>query len=229
MSVPIRGMYKKWFWNTYDYLGTLIVVNILWILCALPLVTLPIAMVGLFRVTNRIAAYEETGVRDFFIGTRQDIWRSLRLCSVISGALLLLAVNILFYLRLMALWPWTGAVLSGAVIWIGVFVGLLSLYCFPLLVQKETSTWQTIKNGVFLVLDNAGYSIGLFTVGVAIITVSLISGVGILFVGIAALGVLYSTGLREIQRRYETSEEDDASDQEESRGWRDLYRPWEYQ
>ena len=73
MPGQVRGIYKKWFWNTYDYLGTLILVNILWVLCSLPVITLPMTMSGLFRVTNRIAAYEETGVRDFFSGIRDNI------------------------------------------------------------------------------------------------------------------------------------------------------------
>lgn len=229
MPGQVRGIYKKWFWNTYDYLGTLILVNILWVLCSLPVITLPMTMSGLFRVTNRIAAYEETGVRDFFSGIRDNIWRSLRLCGAFSGVLLLLIINILFYLRMMTLWSWTGAILSGAMIWLVMFVGLLGIYCFPLLGQRETSTWQIIKTGMFLVLDNARYSIGLLMVGLAILMVSLLSGVGILFGGVAAIGVLCSTGLREIQKQYETSETDEASHKEEARGWRDLFRPWEYQ
>ncbi|MDP7238354.1 MAG: hypothetical protein QGI34_16665, partial [Candidatus Latescibacteria bacterium] len=100
------------------------------------------AMSGLFRVTNRIAAYEETGVRDFFSGIRDNIWRSLGLCGAFAAVLLLLIINILFYLRIMALWSWTGAILSGAMIWLVMFVGLLGIYCFPLLGQRETSTWQ---------------------------------------------------------------------------------------
>ena len=90
MQEKAPGLFKKWFWNTYDYLGTLIVVNILWVLLVLPLVTLPLAFAGLFRVTGRIAAYEETGVRDFFSNTRGDVSRSFSLCAIYVVTILLL-------------------------------------------------------------------------------------------------------------------------------------------
>jgi len=217
------GLFKRWFWNTYDYLGTLIVINILWLLFALPLVTLPLAFAGLFRVTGRIAAYEETGIRDFFTHTRQDLVRSFLLCGMYAGLLILLAANVLFYIGLMDEWPWTGAILSGVMMWLAVFVCMTAVYTLPLLQRSPAPLRQIIRSGVFLVIDNGRATFALVVVGFVTMAFSLASGVGLLFIGAGAVAVLFSTGLREVQKRYDLS---DANMLEEARGWRDLLRPW---
>ena len=219
------GLFRKWFWNTYDYLGTLIVINILWLLFALPLVTLPIAFAGLFRVTGRIASYEETGLRDFFTHGRGDLGRSFLLCGLYAGVLLLLAANVIFYVRLMDDWPWTGAVLGGVMMWLIVFVCMTAVYALPLLQRGKVPVRQVIRSGVFLVMDNAWKSFVLLLAGSLVMAFSLASGVGMLFLGAGAVGVLFSTGLREVMKRYG---QDEAGVLEEARGWRDLLRPWGY-
>ncbi len=225
MPDKVPGLFRKWFWNTYDYLGTLIVINILWILFALPLVTLPLAFAGLFRVTGRIAAYEETGIRDFFGHTRRDLARSFRLCGLYAGVLILLAANVFFYVRLMDDWPWSGAILSGVMMWVIVFVCMTAVYTLPLMQRSQATVRQIIRSGVFLAMDNARYSFMLLLGGSLIMAFSLASGVGLLFLGVGAIGVLFSTGLREMLKRYDLTEADVL---EEARGWRDLVRPWGY-
>ncbi len=219
------GLFKKWFWNTYDYLGTLIVINILWVLFVLPLVTLPLAFAGLFRVTGRIAAYEETGIRDFFSHTRGELGRCFRLCALYAGAVLLLAANVVFYVRIMEDWPWAGAILTGVMMWLIVFICLTGVYTFPLMQRSQAPLKQIIRSAVFLVMDNARYSFMLLLAGFLTMAFSLASGVGLLFLGVGATGVLFSTGLREIQKRYDLTDTDIL---EEARGWRDLLRPWGY-
>ena len=225
MSENEPGLFKKWFWNTYDYLGTLIIINILCVLLLLPLVTIPFAFAGLFRVTGRIAAYEKAGIRDFFSYNRTDLGRYYCLCLLYLGALLALFINIFFYVNAMPEWPWVGAILSGVMIWLVAFVCMTAVYTFPLAQSKQFSVRQIIQLGIFLVIDNMKRSIILLIGGGLVIIFSLVSGVGLVFIGLGATAVLFSTGVREIRKRYDFSEEHIF---EEVRGWRDLFRPWGY-
>ncbi len=219
------GLFRKWFWNTYDYLGTLIVINILWLLFSLPLVTLPLAFAGLFRVSGRIAAYEQTGIRDFFVHAREDMGRSFRICGLYAGVLSLLAVNLVFYIRLIDAWPWVGAILSGVMIWLIVFVCMTAVYVLPLMQRSKASVRQIVRSGMFLVVDNPWYSFSLLLCASVTIAFSLASGIGLVFLGIGAVSVLWSTGLREMLKRYDAT---NGHVLEEARGWRDLLRPWGY-
>ena len=225
MPGHLRVACKKWFWYTYDYLGTLIVVNVLWILCALPVITLPVSMAGLFHVTTRIAAMQETGIGDFFTGVRLYAWRSVRLCFVYAVSLTLLAVNILFYLRMIEQWSWSAAVLAGGLSWLTIFVLVTGLMTFPLLIESTDPVRLVIKKGVLLVIDNTGAAAILFVTLLIVLLVGAATGVGLVFGAVSFAGMLCSTGLRELQKKYVATVDEDP---EELRGWRDLFRPWDY-
>ncbi len=225
MPGHLRVTCKKWFWYTYDYLGTLIVVNVLWVLCALPVITLPVSMAGLFHVTTRIAAMQETGIGDFFTGVRLYTWRSVRLCFVYAVSLTLLAVNILFYVRMIEQWSWSAAVLAGGLSWLTIFVLVTGLMTFPLLIESTDPVRLVIKKGVLLVIDNMGIAAILFVAFLIVLLVGAATGVGLVFGAVSVAGMLCSTGLRELQKKYVATVDEDP---EEVRGWRDLFRPWDY-
>ena len=236
MHDRLRRTYKKWFWNTYDHVGTLIVANVLWVLCAAPVFTLPASTAGLFRVTSRIAAYQDVGVREFFIGFRTHFWPSVRLCGFYFVCLTVLLVNGLFYNRLMDDWPWISAILSGGMLWAILFVGLTGMVTFPLLVQTHDPVRVIIKKGVALVLDNIVFTGVVFISGLGVLILGAVTGAGLLIGAVSAIGVLFSTGFRELEKKYspysdvqDVSTSTDADqDLEEPRGWRDLFRPWDY-
>jgi len=109
-------------------------------------------------------------------------------------------------------------------LWVMAFIALTAVYTFPLMHQRSRSVMENIRSGIFLVMDNTKHSIGVLVSGFLIMVFSLISGVGVFFLGIGAAAVLMSTGLREVLKRYDST--DDKGIGEEARGWRDLLRPW---
>ncbi|MBM3263814.1 MAG: DUF624 domain-containing protein [candidate division Zixibacteria bacterium] len=223
------GICKKWLWNVYDYAGTLIVLNILWAICALPVVTLPAATAGLFGVSNRIAGYEEVRLRDFFTDMRRGFYRSFRLCAVYTTVLGLLGVNIVFYVRWMEPWLWLGVMLSGVMFWTGVFVALTGLYSFPMLMRIDGPVRQTLKTGALLTLDNPRISVLLLLAGIVVLSISALTIAGLFLGGVGVLSVLCSTGFREVRKRYDAPvSAEEETDREEVRTWRDLFRPWEH-
>lgn len=239
MAGRLRSTYRKWFWNTYDYVGTLIVVNVLWVVCALPLFTLPASMAGLFHVTSRIADYQDVSIRDFFTGMRTHYWRSVRLCGIYGICFIVLSVNLIFYLRAESPWPWVSAILSGGMLWALLLVTLTGIVTFPLLIRSNDSIRSIIRTGFILVFDNIWFTGVLFISGAGVIMLGMVTGAGLLFGAVSAVGVLFSTGFRELQKKYppQTSEPVIISadvpahpdtDLEEPRGWRDLFRPWDY-
>lgn len=231
----LHRVWKKWFWNAYDHAGTLVAVNLLWVLGSLLLITLPASTAGLFYVTSRMAAYREVRLRDFFVGCRDYHWRSLRLCGLYGLAAAVLAVNVWFYGRLAGSWQWAGVILGGGMIWGMAFIGLTGVYAFPLLVQTDETIRVIVKKSVLLVLDNLWYTGALGGCGVVVLVIGGITGAGVVLGAVAVVSLLFSTGLREVLKKYAPLEREGAdqflpqpaTDPEEPRGWRDLIRPWE--
>jgi hypothetical protein len=89
------------------------------------------------------------------------------------------------------------------------------------------------------VLDNIGYSLGLMMLVFAVLMAGVVSVAGLLFLTVGLAGVLTNTGLREILRKYEPEKRGPSQRnwaeirrtqgkvEEEPRGWRDLWKPWE--
>ncbi len=122
-------------------------------------------------------------------------------------------------------WSWSAAVLAGGLSWVTVFVLVTGLMTFPLLIESTDPVRLVIKKGVLLVIDNMGKAAMLFMGFLIVLLVGAATGVGLVFGAVSVAGMLCSTGLRELQKKYVATVDEDP---EEVRGWRDLFRPWDY-
>lgn len=72
------------FYRTMGKIGDLVLANILWLLCCLPIVTAGASTLGLFTVVNKMAAKEDYTVRtDFFKAFRRDFKQGTALWLVV--------------------------------------------------------------------------------------------------------------------------------------------------
>lgn len=138
---------KKTFWNTFDHLGGLVLLNLAWMLLATPW------LIGGFLAARALAAaYGPAGVITGFAATLASVWLSpgclwvLSVCAAwaryeppdrsavwsmlrerllpglwlslaVGAVALILGVNGAFYLRLGAPFRWLGLLLAGVMIW----------------------------------------------------------------------------------------------------------------
>ena len=95
------GITLKILWNE---LWTFVVLNVLWLLLCLPIVTAPASFVALYYVADKAARDEVIGIRDFFEGFKMYFVKGslLGLLNIIAGVLL--ATNLLFYGQIAAGW-----------------------------------------------------------------------------------------------------------------------------
>ncbi len=152
-----------------DRAGTFILANLLWVLLALPIITIPLATAGLFATLAPWGRGKPSEVfRDFFSGIREH-WRQAMLIGVIDLLLGgLIAVNFSIF-RLMNM-SQPVALLSQS---INVFVGLVlvtvNLYIWPMLVTFELPLRDLLETAVKLVFAHPPASIGMLLVTLAIL------------------------------------------------------------
>lgn len=140
----------------------LLVLNLLTILCSLPVVTVGAALTALDDVTLRIVRREDDGVvKGYFRAFRANLKKGVAL-----GLIFLLAAVVLYvdYSLAAALAP----VLRVAVVAAALIVGAVALYAFALLARYENTLLQTLKNAATL-------SVAFFprTLGLLVFTVAL--------------------------------------------------------
>lgn len=194
---------------------------------------------ALWAVTARWAHYQGAAVREFFPSLKRFFGRSIGLWFLFTLVALLLAANAAFYRQLPEKLAVPGAFAAGLMIWAYFFLCLLQVYALSFLVQEDLSIKRSLLRSAWVVLDNVWYSLFLWLLISVVLLVGLVSMAGLLFVSVGLAGVMANTGLREILKRYEPEKKEErprtwaeireAGDRtdEERRGWRDLWKPWE--
>ena len=125
----------------------LIVLNILWAVFCLPIVTIGASTTALYSVTLKMVVNEEGYLfRDFWRAFKRDFKQST------SIWLLLLVLGIFFGIDFVIVRRWPGV--GGQ---IGVFV--LAPFVFPLIAKFENTMLQMIKNALLIPVSRFPYTI----------------------------------------------------------------------
>ena len=132
-----------------EKVGDLLLVNLLFVVCSLPVVTIGASATAMYYVLGRIRRQEGTVTKDFFRSFRENF----RQATLYWGVLLLVALALYWNFRLIS--GWTGALYSVMMVllilvsWFAVSWGSL---VFPLLSRFDNTSAATARNAGILVL-----------------------------------------------------------------------------
>jgi uncharacterized membrane protein YesL len=147
--------------DTWSDLFNTAVINLLWLILTLLVVTAPPATLALFYVTNQIARGESTDPRDFVQAFGRYIavgWRWGILQLVVIGVLV---GDVLLTGRLGGDTAF-GQLTQGLYVAALAFWLLLQLYALPFLFeQEELSVRTALRNGAVMIGNNMGFSAAL--------------------------------------------------------------------
>lgn len=165
--------------------------NLLWLICSIPVFTLGAATTALYDVSLKIVRDEETSItRQFFRSFCRNFRQATVLWLILLAAGLLLAADgwILYHLRATS----TGAM---AVIWTlllaliivaAIIYVIVLMYVFPLVASVSNTNWAMLKNSFLIGIHYLFCSIlvfaihfAMFYVVVAVFTPAMIFGEGL--------------------------------------------------
>lgn len=132
-----------------EKVGDLLLVNLLFVVCSLPVVTIGASATAMYYVLGRIRRQEGTVTKDFFRSFRENF----RQATLYWGVLLLVALVLYWNFRLIS--GWTGTLYSVMMVslilvsWFAVSWGSL---VFPLLPRFDNTSAATARNAGILVL-----------------------------------------------------------------------------
>ena len=132
-----------------EKVGDLLLVNLLFVVRSLPVVTIGASATAMYYVLGRIRRQEGTVTKDFFRSFRENF----RQATLYWGALLLVALALYWNFRLIS--GWTGTLYSVMMVllilvsWFAVSWGSL---VFPLLSRFDNTSAVTARNAGILVL-----------------------------------------------------------------------------
>ena len=121
----------------------LILLNVLWVLCCIPVLTIGASITAMYRVTLNMQESRGTIVRSFFTAFRQNFRQAtiLWLLFGAAGAFLVIDYSILYTS------DFTGKALVFVIFALAAVFYLMTLTCvFPLAAQFENTTKNMIRN-----------------------------------------------------------------------------------
>lgn len=201
-----RTIRRNWL-DEAEHWSIPIIANLLWVLLSVFLVSIPLALVGLFGVIYRWMDDRNPQVMPVFIGTIRRVWHkayAVMGLNLFAGGLIVLNM---FIFRLMDADVLTFFARS-ITLFAAVLLIMVNLYVWPLLAVWDVPLKRVLKTSVQLVFLEPLWT-GLFALAFivsVILSVFLPPAAFVIFVG-AGFAYAVSRGLRFILRKYLATDE----------------------
>lgn len=185
-------------------LGCLIILNILTVLCCIPIITAGAAITALYSVTLRLVRKEDEKLIVCYFRAFRDNFRQASIIWLIGGGILVFMLFDIYLLR--SVTGTFGLVYRMLLFLLVLFFALVMLHTFAILARFDNSIKNTVKNALLFCAGHIGPAIlmlGLTLVPVVLLTVSYrFLSVDFLF-GISGPAYLASIYLTPLFKKYE--------------------------
>lgn len=152
-------------------IADLLILNILFILCCIPIITIGPAITALYSITLKLVKNEEGYIFKGFFKAFKDNFKM----SLIVWLILLLPTGVLIfdYYIFLKNPHMLGNVLPYVFIGLGVIYSICITYIFPFIARFENTLWITFKNSILIALLNLPYTLLLVLVNCGLPLLSL--------------------------------------------------------
>ncbi len=195
--------------------------NIVFILCCAPIITIGPAMIAMSRVTMTMVRDKNVyPVRDFFAAFKENFKKGL-IIGIPTTALIAIAMYMMFQFMFLLMAPKTSFVsIAFIIIWFFVTFGIIT-FLYPMVANMELSIRACLKNSLLLFIVGGLRSVAAIAIQFAIIFLSMyyfpISLIVLLFAGVLSLSsLLQSFWVWPVLVKYVVKEENPQENTEET-------------
>lgn len=186
-------------------LAEYILLNFLWLICCIPIVTIGASTTALYYVTMQTAREEHSYIaRGFFRSFKENFKQSTIIWLIMFFIGAILTFNVSFWFTMKS----TLGNILGTLVSVALLLYIFTLfYVFPLLSRFNNTVKQTMKNALFISLQNLKQTLIITVVNVIIVLVIYllpISAIFFVLFGFAFFAYLNSFQFVKVFKCYET-------------------------
>ena len=189
-------------------IGDIIILNLIFVVTALPVVTVGMALSALYTVAMKLARGEDPSVlREYMRAFRRNM-KPATICWLIMAA-----AGALIFLDFRLVGAFGGALYTVVRLLLAMIFGvwmLTFLYLFPYIARFENTVFHSVKNALFLSAAHLPSTVMMLVISVGLIVVTLftsrtfvIGTIGWFFAGFAAVAYTQSFLFSRIFSKYE--------------------------
>lgn len=160
-------------------LSDLMILNFLWIIFSLPIITIGASTAALYKMMFEIINNDEGYIiKSFYKAFRENLKKGIFLWISIIAVSFVLIVNLLFWIRYKNLLGYFSVTCTMFMIFIFL---ITSSYVFPVLSKSQNGILNTIRDSFILSMKYLPYSLGVITITGLFIIIPVIVPLSILF------------------------------------------------
>ena len=189
-------------------IGDIIILNLIFVVTALPVITVGTALSALYTVAMKLARGEDPSVLREYI---RAFWRNRKPATICW--LIMAAAGALIFLDFRLVGAFGGALYTVVRLLLAMIFGvwmLTFLYLFPYIARFENTVFHSVKNALFLSAAHLPSTVMMLVISVGLIVVTLftsrtfvIGTIGWFFAGFAAVAYTQSFLFSRIFSKYE--------------------------
>ena len=189
-------------------IGDIIILNLIFVVTALPVVTVGMALSALYTVAMKLARGEDPSVLREYI---RAFWRNRKPATICW--LIMAAAGALIFLDFRLAGAFGGVLYTVVRLLLAMIFGvwmLTFLYLFPYIARFENTVFHSVKNALFLSAAHLPSTVMMLVISVGLIVVTLftsrtfvIGTIGWFFAGFAAVAYTQSFLFSRIFSKYE--------------------------
>lgn len=141
-----------------ERVGDIVIMNLLFLLTCIPIITIGPSLVALYSVTLKMAAGEEGyAVKAYFNAFAKNFMQGSYVGLADTIIVLIIAANAVCYPLFSG--PYKDYYLYAIVIFVCTIALLLSFLAYPLMARYENSFWRTILNSALISISKLPYTL----------------------------------------------------------------------
>jgi len=197
--------------NFLSKIADLMILNLLFILCCLPIVTIGASMTALYSVTLKMAKNEESYIAKSFFQAFKDNFK-LSTVSWLLGLLIAVIIAVDYNVSPQLSPPFNNILLF-FITALTIFYLFEMLYLFPYIARFDNTFINTVKNAALISVLNLPYTFLMIIIMVAAVVISMfvsfsISGIVWILCGFSLIAYVNSLLFRRIFLKYEMEPEE---------------------
>lgn len=194
-------------WRFIGKFWDVLIINILWFICSIPIFTIGASTTAMYYVTLKLARDEDGYTfRSFFKSFKENFKQSTVIWLIFLLTGIILAFDVYYFVRLAEASTMRTVMISIFLAMVFVWFAMFT-YVFPLQARFYNPVKRTIFNAFFMAIRHVFHTIGMLAVDVAIIYLSFTYIPQLTIFGVALIAFFNSYMLTNVFSRYMPKEE----------------------
>lgn len=161
-------------WRFIGKFFDVMVLNILWVICSIPIVTMGASTTAVYYVTLKLVRDEEgSTIKSFFKSFRENFKQATVIWLILLAAGLVIGFDLYFFLMLQTESSVFRTVMLAVFVGFAIVYLCISLFVFPLQARFYNPVKRTLFNAFFMSIRHFFMTLGMMAIDIGIVALAL--------------------------------------------------------